>query len=351
MTADSPIWAPNPAAEEEREKRINLALLRGVMDNLRANRITVPLFALAVAAMFGAWVRLPWLALWYALVLAGLAPQLWVLHHFPKGELNRRRQQHWTIAVTVSNLFFVACWTSLGWYLWVPGNEYDHLLIAVVLGATLAAHCTLVGPSRQVAVPAFALYGAVMALVPLQAHTVTSLFLAACTPFYAWYIATVARQHSAHARAAIVVAEERNALLAELVMAKLESDRGRDRAEAASLAKSQFLANMSHELRTPLNAILGFSELISTRIFDRQSRPQLRICRADPFLGQASAGADQRHSGPRQDRGGPLATGRSRTRPVPHGRGRHPVCAVAGPRRRRERGQYHQPGHRTALCR
>jgi PAS domain S-box-containing protein len=36
----------------------------------------------------------------------------------------------------------------------------------------------------------------------------------------------------------------------------------RDKAEAASRAKSAFLANMSHELRTPLNAIIGFSELI-----------------------------------------------------------------------------------------
>lgn len=36
------------------------------------------------------------------------------------------------------------------------------------------------------------------------------------------------------------------------------------RAEAASLAKSEFLSNMSHELRTPLNAIVGLSEDIES---------------------------------------------------------------------------------------
>jgi two-component system cell cycle sensor histidine kinase PleC len=80
----------------------------------------------------------------------------------------------------------------------------------------------------------------------------------------------MARQYHVRARAALTLTEERNALLAELVCAKLESDRGREKAEAASLAKSQFLANMSHELRTPLNAIIGFSELISTRIFEAE---------------------------------------------------------------------------------
>jgi PAS domain S-box-containing protein len=36
----------------------------------------------------------------------------------------------------------------------------------------------------------------------------------------------------------------------------------RDRAEAATRAKSAFLANMSHEIRTPMNAILGMTHLL-----------------------------------------------------------------------------------------
>jgi GAF domain-containing protein len=44
------------------------------------------------------------------------------------------------------------------------------------------------------------------------------------------------------------------------------ADKGRQ-LEAASKHKSEFLANMSHELRTPLNAIIGFSEVLSERMF------------------------------------------------------------------------------------
>jgi signal transduction histidine kinase len=43
---------------------------------------------------------------------------------------------------------------------------------------------------------------------------------------------------------------------------------------AASQHKSEFLANMSHELRTPLNAIIGFSEVLSERMFGELNEKQ-----------------------------------------------------------------------------
>jgi signal transduction histidine kinase len=44
--------------------------------------------------------------------------------------------------------------------------------------------------------------------------------------------------------------------------------------EIASQHKSEFLANMSHELRTPLNAIIGFSEVLSEKMFGELNERQ-----------------------------------------------------------------------------
>ncbi|HEY6363944.1 MAG TPA: GAF domain-containing protein, partial [Candidatus Binatia bacterium] len=44
--------------------------------------------------------------------------------------------------------------------------------------------------------------------------------------------------------------------------------------EAANRHKSEFLANMSHELRTPLTAIIGFSEVLSDKLFGELNEKQ-----------------------------------------------------------------------------
>ncbi|MEI2737057.1 MAG: ATP-binding protein [Rhodoblastus sp.] len=53
----------------------------------------------------------------------------------------------------------------------------------------------------------------------------------------------------------------------------------RERAEAASEAKSRFLATVSHEIRTPLNGILGMTDLLASMRLDAEAQSYLAAIR------------------------------------------------------------------------
>ena len=71
-----------------------------------------------------------------------------------------------------------------------------------------------------------------------------------------------------------VIAIENVRLFKELEASNLEIAEKSRQIEVASQHKSEFLANMSHELRTPLNAVIGFSEVLTDRMFGELNEKQ-----------------------------------------------------------------------------
>jgi signal transduction histidine kinase/CheY-like chemotaxis protein len=91
--------------------------------------------------------------------------------------------------------------------------------------------------------------------------------------------AAVARaRQQAEARASRVAAENEG-LRDELWRLK-EAASARDRAEAASEAKSRFLATMSHEIRTPISGILGMADLLREASLDAESLSYVEAIRS-----------------------------------------------------------------------
>ena len=254
----------NEKSTFDRDAKLALDQTALALRGLALNHWITPIFTAIVCVMFARWIALPRLVWWFATVTVSTVPLAVVCTMFQRQKPDVAHWHRWVTAAAASYFVFAATWSSLGFVLWVPGDNLDHMVVLLVLATTIAGSSALVSASKPLAWVAFLTYGTMAVLTPLQEGGTIYTGMALLLAFFTLYLVHMWRQMHATARDMLLLRNDKDDLIVELAHAKAESDEARARAEAANQAKSQFLANMSHELRTPLNAILGFSEIIHT---------------------------------------------------------------------------------------
>ncbi len=178
-----------------------------------------------------------------------------------------RDTRRWHTLLTLFQAQIGLGWATLPWFLWVPDNSLNHVMIVIPIVAVLWSYSV----SRTTdwalyfigVLPIFALTAIRLVTVQsVEAHGLSVLFVVAF--LYTCIIATKVKHETDRGIHARLANED---LTSELRGARDDALRKRYEAEAANASKTTFLANMSHELRTPLNAILGFSDIIANETF------------------------------------------------------------------------------------
>ncbi|MBI1211083.1 MAG: sensor histidine kinase [Alphaproteobacteria bacterium] len=267
--------AAKRAMTAERVAKLKLDQLQLVVKNIRPGMFGLPMLALAICFVLAEWVPLVELEMWFGAVLAVTAFYAAGHHIFlRRGRAQLRYADRWTWILSAQAAVFNVVWVLPPLIFWSECSDLGRMFLLMVYACNMAGAAAITSPCKPCSISALITNAIAIILPPLLQGGGFYYGIAFLAAGFSFFMAYMAQQVYATTRDMLLLREDKNDLIEQLTAAKIESDKARYRAEAASHAKSEFLANMSHELRTPLNAILGFSEIMKGEVFGPVGSPQ-----------------------------------------------------------------------------
>jgi two-component system cell cycle sensor histidine kinase PleC len=265
--AESARLARQKLTQGQRAKpEFDYELLHMFASNELGAALTIPMLAIIIALASMYWTKPHEPLLWLAVLLGARTLLTKLCSRFvaePKASCN---VPVWRRRLISAELVYGFAWAGVALVGFSPADHSAHIFIfaslIVVLTLRLLFASTVMPIVYAGTVPMTA---ALIGRFAFQ-HEPFYWALAAMAVGIHIYFIFLAKGLNATVSSLLELRAEKDALIAQLEVAKSISDEARRRAEADNLAKSRFLANISHELRTPLNAILGFSEVTMTEM-------------------------------------------------------------------------------------